>query len=78
MVDSNIISYILLIPIFTILCISFAKRNQTITFLSASASLLTTLLSFGLFFSFDSNYSGLQFVHFIPAVISNSYFQVDC
>ncbi|MCC5815739.1 MAG: NADH-quinone oxidoreductase subunit M, partial [Leptospira sp.] len=71
------LSIIIFLPLFSALIILALKRNSSIIWLSTVTSALTTVLSAGLFLSFDSNESGFQFVHWIPDLIVSGKLSVD-
>ncbi len=74
---TQILSVILAIPLLASLLISFQRRVGNIIVISALSSAFTTILSFGLFFFYDSSNSGLQFVHWIPDWIVSGRLSVD-
>lgn len=74
---TQIISIILAIPLLASFFILFQKRVGNIIVISALSSAFTTILSIGLFFFFDVNQSGLQFVHWIPDWIVSGRLSVD-
>jgi len=76
-VPTQILSIILAIPLVASFFILFQKRVGNIIVISALSSAFTTILSFGLFFFFDSSQSGLQFVHWIPDWIVSGRLSVD-
>jgi len=76
-VPTQIISIILAIPLIASFFILFQKRVGNIIVISALSSAFSTILSFGLFFFFDTSQSGLQFVHWIPDWIVSGRLSVD-
>ncbi len=74
---TQIISVILAIPLLASLLIVFQRRVGNIIVISALSSAFSTILSFGLFFFFDPNQSGLQFVHWIPDWIVSGRLSID-
>ncbi len=73
----QILSIIIFLPIVSAFLIAFQKRVGSIIIISALSSAFTTILSVGLFFFYDPNNSGLQFVHWIPDWIVSGKLSVD-
>ncbi|TGN20152.1 complex I subunit 4 family protein [Leptospira idonii] len=74
---TQILSIIILLPLIGSLLITFQKRVGAIVLISALSSAFTTILSLSLFFFFDTDNSGLQFVHWIPDWIVSGRLSVD-
>ena len=74
---SQIISIIIAIPLIASFLILFQRRVGSVIVISALSSAFTTILSFGLFFFFDTTNSGLQFVHWIPDWIVSGKLSID-
>lgn len=73
----QILSIIIFLPIISAIFISLQKRVGAVIVISALSSAFTTILSIGLFFFYDPNVSGLQFVHWIPDWIVSGKLSID-
>ncbi len=71
------LTLIIFLPATSAVFVLFLKRNSSIIWLSTVTSAVTTLLSISLFLKFESDYSGFQFVHWIPDWIVSGKLSVD-